>query len=304
MLPNPDKVRYITANDLKKSDVLLIDVRLKEAFQEKRIPQSANVCVYEISFAEQVERLVGDKAAPIVVYGEGAPFKADLAAVGRLHSTGFTHVSVLEGGLGQWVEEGRPTVGEGAVHGDSPAGQLALDAEKTKVRWIGRNLTNQHDGLVEAKSGFLKIADDGELIEGEVVVDLTTLSCRDIEDSSLAGVLIGHLQNADFFEVSKYPEASFHLSSARRMPGVPCGSPNYRIIGNLCARGQEMEIELDAMVEPISEGYVFQAVFDFDRTKVGAVYGSGRFFERLGMHLVNDFVTIDVMAIFKPSVGE
>ena len=37
-----------------------------------------------------------------------------------------------------------------------------------------------------------------------------------------------------------------------------------------------------------------QAVFAFDRTVWGSIYGSGKFFQRLGMHLVNDLIEVQV----------
>ena len=51
-------------------------------------------------------------------------------------------------------------------------------------------------------------------------------------------------------------------------------------------------------VVPIQTGkgnaIALQANFDIDRTRWGVNYGSGKLYERLGMHLVNDLVTLQV----------
>jgi len=144
----------------------------------------------------------------------------------------------------------------------------------------------------------LEMGSDGTPLSGKVSVDLTRMVCHDLTDSSLASGLIGHLSNADFFDVSNHPEASFELKSANRIEGATYGRPNFSVTGVLSARGQSAETKIEALLEPIKNGYVFQSTFEFDRTQFGAIYGSGRFFERLGMHLVNDLVSMDITAFF------
>jgi ABC-type phosphate transport system auxiliary subunit len=39
------------------------------------------------------------------------------------------------------------------------------------------------------------------------------------------------------------------------------------------------------------------AAFDIDRTRWGVIYGSGRFFESLGMHLVSDIISIELFLV-------
>jgi polyisoprenoid-binding protein YceI len=297
MIPDKETIHRIPATDLT-SAVTLVDVRTPEAFAECHIPGSVNHCVYEVAFTTEFPKAFPDTSSEIVVYGEGAPFKADEAAIGRLQAIGYTHIAVLEGGLKQWLADGKPTEGTGPVPGGQSAGRFTLDPAKSKVRWVGRNLTNQHDGEVQATGGFIQLDEKGIPTAGMVEVDLRRMTCRDITDTSLAGVLIAHLQNADFFDVERFPEASFTLQSATPIEDATVGQPRFSVTGTLSARGQSIPMTIDAIVEQIEGGLVFQANFDFDRVDLGAVYGSGRLFERLGMHLVNDLVSIDVCAIF------
>lgn len=176
-----------------------------------------------------------------------------------------------------------------------------MNIEKTKVRWVGRNLLNQHDGEVKAASGILEIGEHGQPAAGEVSVDLVQMICRDLDNPKLRDGLIAHLQSADFFDVTNYPTASFRLDSASTIEGSSYGQPNYSVEGVLSARGKELELTIKALIEPIEDGYVFQSNFSFDRVSLGACYGSGRIFEWLGMHLVNDLVSIDVQAYFERS---
>ena len=301
MLPPPNTYQYIDADVLPSFGGILVDVRTPEAFAEAHLAGALNFPVYQVDFLETFPEAYPDKSTAVLVYADGDPFKADLAAIGRLQYLGYTNISVLEGGLRRWLAESRSVEGTGASATSPLTGELALDAERTKVRWVGRNLMNQHNGEVAASAGYIKVDASGVPIAGKVTVDMQGMVCHDLEDSSLAAGLIGHLSNTDFFDVANHPEASFELRSASPIESATYGLPNYRVQGVLSARGLSVEIEVEAMIEPIEEGYVFQTVFDFDRTQLGALYGSGSIFERLGMHLVNDLVSMDVAAIFTVS---
>lgn len=299
MLPEETQCRFIEADALNSASGTIVDVRSPEAFETCRMPDSVNHCVYLVSFQEDFRKACPDKKAPIVIYGEGDPYKADIAAFGRLQALGYADVKILRGGLTQWKAAGMPTEGTGLQPKADPQGRFELNVEKTKVRWVGRNLFNQHDGAVAPIGGFIEIDDRGEPVAGEVRVDLTQMTCRDLEDPKLSGVLIAHLQNADFFDTANHPEASFKLKSARRIENSSYGQPNYHVEGTLSARGKEMALTIEALIEAVDSGYVFQSNFNFDRVALGACYGSGKLFEWLGMHLVNDLVSIDVQALFE-----
>jgi hypothetical protein len=45
-------------------------------------------------------------------------------------------------------------------------------------------------------------------------------------------------------------------------------------------------------------GFAAEAHFDIDRTRWGVIYGSARFFKRLGMHQVYDTISFEVRLVF------
>ncbi|MEM8867711.1 MAG: YceI family protein [Verrucomicrobiota bacterium] len=303
MLPNPETCHYISPDELETFDGAVVDVRTPEAYAEAHIPGTANHCVYEVDFLKNFPEAYPDKTRKVLVYGDGGAYKADLAALGRLQFLGYTNVSILEGGLSRWLSDSRPVEGsDSGEAADAGPKHIGLNTERTKVRWVGRNLMNQHNGEITASVGFIKIDTKGVPRAGKVTVDLQQMVCHDITDKGMADMLIGHLASADFFDVEHYPEATFELKSTQPINKATYGLPNYSIQGVLSARGLSVELHIDALIEPIKGGYVFQSAFSFDRTQLGALYGSGRVFERLGMHLVNDLVSMDIIAFFDVSV--
>lgn len=172
--------------------------------------------------------------------------------------------------------------------------KLRVDTEKSKITWTGRNLGNLHFGYIYLKNGVIEV-NDGMLTGGEFTIDMKSIVCDDIKDSSINKMLIDHLFSADFFETSNFPEAKFKITSAELLKTASPGTPNYKIIGDFTMKDITNAITFDAVIGWNTEAAFFvQAAFEIDRTKWNVMYGSGRFFERLGMHLVNDNITLQL----------
>ncbi|MDQ8199518.1 YceI family protein [Pelagicoccus enzymogenes] len=298
MIPPQESIRYIAPNQLDASVASIVDVRTAEAFAECHADNALNFCVYEVTFVETIEKAVPDKGSTIVVYGESEQYHAAPVAAHRLQEAGYCNVFVLQGGLEAWIANELPHVKRAPAE-KSLAGRYSLNLQKTKVRWIGRNLTNQHDGTIACKSGFLEIAVDGTAQSGELVVDMKQIHCNDISDTKLSSLLVSHLESIDFFQTEKYPSAQFSLDRVFLDPTASPGTPNARMEGQMQIRGKKQPLHLECTLAQTDTGYVLQTQFDLDRTAFGAVYGSARFFERLGMHLVNDLVNLQITAFFE-----
>jgi hypothetical protein len=65
--------------------------------------------------------------------------------------------------------------------------------------------------------------------------------------------------------------------------------------GILELRGVTAEQTFLATITPGEAGEMLaEAHFDIDRTRWRVIYGSARFFEHLGMHLVFDLITVEL----------
>jgi len=63
-------------------------------------------------------------------------------------------------------------------------------------------------------------------------------------------------------------------------------------------RGVKAQQHFAATVSKTPEnGLIAEAHFDIDRTRWGIIYGSARFFEYLGMHLVFDLISVQVRIV-------
>ncbi len=293
-------MKIIEPSELQKSlskntGIVVLDVLPDEVFDKYHIKSALNACIYEIEFVEKAETLIPEKNKEIVVYGQNDQFEAALLAFEKLQSNGWTNVSILKGGIEAWEHLNYPTDGNGKET-KSLSGTFEVNLERSVVRWIGRNLLNQHNGVVALEKASLTI-DNDHLVSGEAVLDMNRIECQDIEDPSMAQMLIGHLRTDDFFLVDEYPQARFELSSTKKLTESHPGSPNYRLEGSFTLRGHTESICFPAMLGIDDEVVALQASFDFDRVLWNSKYGSGRIYEALGKHVVNDLISISFQLI-------
>lgn len=286
---------------LKENEApVLIDVRLPEDHAAGSIPGALANCVYEVAFLERMPDLAAKERA-VCVYGEDSESLESRVAAEKLVRHGYREVMDFRGGLAAWKAAGFEVTPSSAMAAkDTPEprdGIHLLDLTESRVRWIGRNLLNSHEGTLKLKSGEVEIH-EGRLDGGSFVLDMQALACRDLAGDPLHEVLIAHLLSDDFFEVDEYPEASFRIIAAKPVAEATPGSPDLKIRGVLTLKGTEGEIEFLASTGITAEGKLAaQASFAIDRTRWNVIYGSGKFFRSLGGHLVNDMIEIQLRMV-------
>lgn len=282
---------------LERGDVILVDVLNPEDYAAKHIAGARNACVYEMVFLDRIGECVPDKEAKIVVYDASGTTLAARTAKEKLERAGYGSVAILEGGLALWCAAGYPLeIGEAPEAAPEVLrdGHYRLDPEKSTLEWIGRNINNRHHGRIAFSEGEVSIS-EGIPACGHFVLDMTSISNLDLQDPVWREMLHRHLQSEDFFDVERFPRATLVLSGASKISDSTPGAPNVEFAGTLTVKDTSRLICFSAVVAAQADGSVkAQATIDFDRTLWGVAYGSGKLYERLGMHLVHDLVSIEL----------
>ena len=119
-----------------------------------------------------------------------------------------------------------------------------------------------------------------------------SLKNLNLEGNEWQPVLIAHLKSDDFFFAGKFPAARFTIDSARKI-GESLSAPNFEVEGTLELRGVRNDMKFLATISNLPDGAITaEAHFDFDRTRWNIIYGSSRYFQHLGMHLVFDLISL------------
>lgn len=169
-------------------------------------------------------------------------------------------------------------------------GDYIVNVGKSSVKWKGFKPTGSHNGTLNFDKGVLQVK-EGKIAGGKFVMDMESIKVLDIPaDDEYNGKLVGHLKNADFFDVEKHKTASFDITSA----------DNHKIEGNLTIKGISKPIAFDISVSEKDGKIQFSSnKIVFDRTDYGIKYKSKKFFDNIKDKFINDEIEVsfDVEAI-------
>ena len=144
---------------------------------------------------------------------------------------------------------------------------FTVNAQKSKVDWVGSKKSDFHTGYFPVKSGAVQV-DGGKLVGGSFVIDVAGLK---VTDEGGGAKLQGHLSSGDFFDISKFGEATFTINKVDYI-----NADRATIKGDLSLKGIKAPVTFTAIIRNADDkGFFAEAFFPFDRTVFGINYGVG-----------------------------
>ncbi|MGB5423621.1 MAG: YceI family protein [Desulfobacterales bacterium] len=290
-----------------KESLLLIDTLTGSHFEKVHLPGARSACVFEVNFLEQVKAIAESRKAEIVLYGSSARSRDALTAAEKLLREGYENISVLTGGLEAWRARGFEPQGDQPDMADPETvlrlddGNYNVDIDQSVIEWSGRNPNNKHFGTVGIKKGQVEVKNG--LFTGVLDIDMDSIDNINLKGDELHPVLTSHLKSDDFFFVKIFPTATLTITEGRAYKTPFLSSPNYDFKATLELRGVKADLAFQATVTKTEDGgLAAESHFDIDRTRWKVIYGSARFFENLGMHLVFDLISFQVKIVANSKV--
>lgn len=159
------------------------------------------------------------------------------------------------------------------------------------VNWTGSKIAYDHKGTIDITKGMLS-AEGNKIVSGDFVIDMASLKNTDIPEAEKKAKLEGHLKGEDFFDVAKYPTASFSITSAA---DADLDDANTKITGNLTMKGETKSITFPALVVAKADGSLtaISSKFTINRNDWGVKYGSG-LAGAVGDAVINDNVDLQI----------
>jgi len=157
-----------------------------------------------------------------------------------------------------------------------------VDAAASKVTWLGKKVTGQHDGTIAVKSG--EVTFDGKLLTGgTIAIDMKTIKVVDIKDAEYNKKLTDHLNSDDFFSTAKFADATLKVKSSKETaPG------KLEVVADLTIKGKTHPVTFTADVKADAKMASAKGKLMVDRTKYDIKYNSGKFFPNIGDKMIND----------------
>jgi polyisoprenoid-binding protein YceI len=284
----------------KYPDTHMVDVLPPEHYENIHLPGAQNVCVFYVSFLDDLAKIIPDKKERVVVYGSSERSHDAKMAIEKMTRAGYLEVYELEGGIEAWRRAGEACEGNAIdqmvdvqTTVSLSDGTFTVDNDLSTIKWVGRNPTTSHFGTVGISKGVIHIK-NGD-ISGEIEVDMNSIHNINLEGGELQPVLEAHLRSDDFFFTGMFPTAVLTLNEVTPLQPPWQTTPNFHVKGKLTLRGVTAALAFDMTVNSAADNLLhLEAHFDIDRTRWNIIYGSTRFFEHLGMHKVFDFISIQL----------
>ncbi len=195
-------------------------------------------------------------ASALVVGCEDPAANAPKAAVGSAKP-------VATGTSSATTKSAPTTSSTAAASAAAPAGDAVtfpIDTSASKVEFVGSKVTGKHEGKFEKFSGSITVT-GGKAETAKIAVEIDATSLK-----TDAEKLDGHLKSADFFDVEKFPKATF-TSTEIKVEGEKA-----TITGNLNLHGVEKSISFPATVKLGGDSVSATAEFSINRKDFGLVY--------------------------------
>jgi len=161
----------------------------------------------------------------------------------------------------------KATVSEASPESTSakPAGAetLVISPENSKIEFVAAKVTRSHNGSFKQFSGTIDLVNNAAE-QSRVTIDIETKSVVTDE-----GDLTKHLQTPDFFDVAKFPKATF---TSNKIEPNNAGGATHTITGNFDLHGVKKAISFPASIQIAPDKVSVHAEFAINRKDWGLVY--------------------------------
>ncbi len=164
------------------------------------------------------------------------------------------------------------------------AQKVEVNTKESTIDWHGEKIGGEHEGNIQVKSGYIELKND-QIVAGNFVIDMTTITNTDLEDEGYNQKLVGHLKSDDFFGVEKFPTANFVVTKSSKFT-----NGKATITGDITIKGKTESISF----EVVRAGNEYTGKIDIDRSKFDVRYGSDSFFDNLGDKAIYDIFTLNI----------
>lgn len=282
--------KYINWAELK-DDFVIIDILSDKSYEKEHIKWAKNFSIYETAFPDKIQKALPDKETNICVYGLSDETLESERAYNVLHSLGYKNVSILENGLKKCKSSNIPIVEW--KENKELNWRYEILSEKSRIEWTWRNIWNKHTWDIKVKKWYL-LLEKWKVKTGNLEIDMTSIDNFDLKDSMLKNMLIWHLKSADFFDVEKFPTSTLSITKVEHIKDV-ASKPNFNIVAELMLKWITKSITFDAYIREKEWELVINAHLDIDRSRWNIMYWSAKFFARLGNHIVDDMISLDLI---------
>ena len=170
------------------------------------------------------------------------------------------------------------------------ADTFSVDLESSSIEWVGEKVAGQHDGNINILYGnvsrYLK-TDNSMVIDGEFVIDMTSITNNDIASEEYNKYLVDHLNSSDFFDVEKFKTSTLKIVNSDLITNQDSLN-NTMITAEITIKGTTQEIIFPAKIIFSKDIATAEGTINIDRTLFDIKYKSKSYFPDIGDKFIYD----------------
>ena len=160
---------------------------------------------------------------------------------------------------------------------------FTINPTKSIVKWSGKKIVGGNtEGTISISNGNLQF-NAQKLAKGDIVMDT-----KSITSEKASPRLVEHLKNEDFFDVEKYPTATFKIESVKG--NIVKGIMTIKGIAHSLSFPADITYSKDVVVAKANGIKV-------NRTLYNVKYKSGSIFSGLGDGAIEDNFVLDIILV-------
>lgn len=167
-----------------------------------------------------------------------------------------------------------------------PVTRASVIKEKSRIDWVGAKVTRDHDGSFKNFDGAIEYAG---ATPQKISFDIDLNSIESDEPD-----LTRHLKTPDFFDVAKFPKATFTSTSLTPADASAPAGTTHMLRGTLDLHGVQKEVVIPVKAEQTAEGVHATSEFTINRHDWGISYRG------MADDLIKDNVLIKLDLMFPP----
>lgn len=147
---------------------------------------------------------------------------------------------------------------------DPQANVVSVNQQTSAIRFVGAKVTRDHQGQFHDFDGWI------EYQSGVPAKLAFTIDLDSIETDSEK--LTAHLKTPDFFDVARFPQATFVSNSITPIAAGTAGGPTHTVRGMLNMHGAEREVSFPVTATTTPDGTHATSEFTINRHDWGISY--------------------------------
>jgi polyisoprenoid-binding protein YceI len=140
--------------------------------------------------------------------------------------------------------------------------KYSFNAQNSKIEFVASKVTGSHNGSFKSFSGVIDYPGQPEKSQVKVAIDMNSVSTDTDE-------LTQHLKTPDFFDIAKFPQATF--TSTEIKPGGDKGA-SHTVTGNFQLHGVTKSISFPATITAAADSVSVESTFSINRKDFGINY--------------------------------